>query len=159
MRTISLSYLEKEISRKKVLIDTNIIIYLTDKVAPYDVLSRRIFEMIENGDVKAVISIISVGEVIQGPLRRGLDQAAVEVKDYLLNFPNLYCEELTLPILDIIGKDQRISWSKLRTVDSLIIASALRNNVDKIISNDNHFKQAIPKELLILFEKKLPNKD
>ena len=153
MRTISVSYLEKAIFSKKVFIDTNVIIYLTDTVAPYDVLSRRLFEMIENGDVTAVISIISVGEVMQGPLKSGFDQAAAEVKDYLLNFPNLCCEELTIEILDIVGKDQRISWSKVRTVDSLIIASALKNNVNKIISNDNHFKQALPKELLISFEK------
>ena len=153
MRTISVSYLEKAIFGEKVLIDTNIIIYLTDTVAPYDVLSRRLFELIENGDVTAVISIISVGEVMQGPLRRGFDQAAAEVKDYILNFPNLCCEELTREILDIVGEDQRISWSKLRTVDSLIIASALKNNVNKIISNDIHFKQALPKELLISFEK------
>jgi predicted nucleic acid-binding protein len=154
MRTISVSYLEKTILDTKVFIDTNVIIYLTDKVAPYDVLSRRLFEMVENGDLTAVISIISVGEVMQGPLRRGFDQAAVEVKEYLLNFPNLFCEELTPSILDIIGEDRRISWSKVRTIDSLIIASALKNNVNKIISNDNHFKQALPKELLISFEKK-----
>jgi predicted nucleic acid-binding protein len=153
MTTISVSYLEKAVFGKKVLIDTNVVIYLTDKVVPYDVLSRRLFEMIEYGDVTAVISIISVGEVMQGPLRKGFDQAAIEVKDYLLNFPNLYCAELTPSILDIIGEDQRISWSKLRTVDSLIIASAMKNNVNKIISNDNHFKQALPQELLLSFEK------
>ena len=90
---------------------------------------------------------------MQGPLKKGLNQAAADVKDYLLNFPNLFCEKLTSSILDIVGADQRISWSKLRTIDSLIIASALKNNVDKIISNDNHFKQALPKELLISFEK------
>lgn len=153
MTTISVSYLEKAVFGKKVLIDTNVVIYLTDKVVPYDVLSRRLFEMIEYGDVTAVISIISVGEVMQGPLRKGFDQAAIEVKDYLLNFPNLYCAELTPSILDIIGEDQRISWSKLRTVDSLIIASAMKNNVNKIISDDNHFKQALPQKLLLSFEK------
>ena len=46
MRTISVSYLEKAILGKKVLIDTDVIIYLTDKVAAYEVLSRRLFEMI-----------------------------------------------------------------------------------------------------------------
>ena len=91
---------------------------------------------------------------MQGPLRRGFDRAAVEVKDYLFNFPNLFCEELNSSILDIIGEDKRINWSKVRTIDSLVIASALKNNVDKIISNDNHFKQALPNELLISFEKK-----
>jgi len=148
---IPLADFEKAISVKTVLIDTNIIIYLTDSVSPYAALSRRLFEMIEFGEVSALISIISVGEVMQGPLKKGLDQAALAVKDYLLNFPNLFCEPVTNRVLDIIGNDDRIQWSKLRTVDSLIIASALKNKVDKIISNDDHFRQALPKELLISF--------
>jgi len=142
---------EKAISGKTVLIDSNIIIYLTDSVSPYVALSRRLFEMIEIGEVSALISIISVGEVMQGPLKKGLNQTALEVKDYLLNFPNLFCDPITNKVLDIIGKDNRIQWSKLRTVDSLIIASALKNKVNKIISNDNHLKQALPKELLLSF--------
>jgi predicted nucleic acid-binding protein len=148
---IPLTDFEKAISGKTVLIDSNVIIYLTDSVSPYAALSRRLFEMIEFGEVSALISIISVGEVMQGPLKKGLDQAALAVKDYLLNFPNLFCDPVTNKVLDIIGNDNRIQWSKLRTVDSLIIASALKNRVDKIISNDNHFKQALPKELLLSF--------
>ena len=148
---ISLTDFEKAIFGKTLLIDTNIIIYLTDSVLPYEALSRRLFEMIEMGGVSALISIISVGEVMQGPLKKGSDQTALEVKDYLLNFPNLLCEPVTNRVLDVIGNDKRIKWSKLRIVDSLIIASALENNVDKIISNDNHFKQALPKELLVSF--------
>jgi predicted nucleic acid-binding protein len=148
---IPLTDFEKAISGKTVLIDSNVIIYLTDSVSPYAALSRRLFEMIEFGEVSALISIISVGEVMQGPLKKGLDQTALAVKDYLLNFPNLFCDPITNKVLDIIGNDNRIQWSKLRTVDSLIIASALKNRVDKIISNDNHFKQALPKELLLSF--------
>jgi predicted nucleic acid-binding protein len=148
---IPLADFEKAISGKTVLIDSNVIIYLTDSVSPYAALSRRLFEMIEFGEVSALISIISVGEVMQGPLKKGLDQTALAVKDYLLNFPNLFCDPITNKVLDIIGNDNRIQWSKLRTVDSLIIASALKNRVDKIISNDNHFKQALPKELLLSF--------
>ena len=100
---IPLTDFEKVISGKTVLIDSNIIIYLTDSVLPYVALSRRLFEMIETGEVLALISIISVGEVMQGPLKKGLDQAAREVKDYLLNFPNLSCEPITNRILDMIG--------------------------------------------------------
>jgi hypothetical protein len=40
--------------------------------------------MIEDGNVTAVISMVSVGEVMQGPLRRGFEQAAGKVQDYLL---------------------------------------------------------------------------
>ena len=148
---IPLTDFEKAISGKTVLIDSNIIIYLTDSVSPYVALSRRLFEMIEIGEVPALISIISVGEVMQGPLKKGLDQTELAVKDYLLNFPNLFCEPITNKVLDIIGNDNRIQWSKLRTVDSLIVASALKNRVDKIISNDKHFRQALPKALLLSF--------
>ena len=148
---ISLTDFENAISGKTVLFDSNIIIYLTDSVSPYVALSRRLFEMIEIGEVSALVSIISIGEVMQGPLKKGLDQTALAVKDYLLNFPNLFCEPITNKVLDIIGNDNRIQWSKLRTVDSLIIASALKNKVNKIISNDNHFKQALPEELLLSF--------
>jgi len=118
---------------------------------PYATLSRRLFEMIEVGEVSAFMSIISVGEVMQGPLKRGLYQTAKEVKDYLLNFPNLFCEPITSRVLDVIGSDDRVQWSQLRTVDSLIVASALKNEVAKIISNDNHFKRALPQEVLITF--------
>ena len=74
---IPLADFEKAISGKTVLIDTNIIIYLTDSVSPYAALSRRLFEMIEFGEASALISIISVGEVMQGPLKKGLEQAAL----------------------------------------------------------------------------------
>jgi len=44
-----------------------------------------------------------------------------------------------------------LNWSQLRTADSLIVASALKSKVDRIVSNDNHFNKALPKGLLISF--------
>ena len=40
MSTISPAHLERQVTGKKVLIDTNIVIYLTDKVEPYEDLSK-----------------------------------------------------------------------------------------------------------------------
>jgi predicted nucleic acid-binding protein len=149
---ITVSNLEKKVLGKDVLIDTNIVIYLTDTVSPYDVMSRRLFEMVEAGEVQAFISIISISEVTQGPLKKGFYTAAAEVKDYLLNFPNLQCVDTTKEVLEFTGKDERINWSSLRTVDSLIIASALKSEADKIISNDMHFKRALPQNMIIAFD-------
>ncbi len=64
---------------------------------------------------------------------------------------NLSCEPITRRDLDVIGSDERIQWPQLSTGDSLIIASALKGKVARIISNDNYFKRALPKELLISF--------
>ena len=70
MKTITASTLKKRISGKKMLIDTNIIICLTDIIQPYEPLSRLIFNMIEMGDSSAVLSIVSVAEVMQVPIKK-----------------------------------------------------------------------------------------
>ena len=149
MKTIAPSSLKKKINGKKLLVDTNIIIYLTDTIQPYEPLSRLIFEMIETGSVSAVLSIISVAEVMKGPINKGHFRNARSVRNYLLNFPNIYCQEITMEVLEHIGRNNLIDWSKLRTIDSLIIASGLENGVELFISNDAHFKKAIPRDLAL----------
>jgi len=152
MRLISQNDLEEAVSGRNVLIDTNIIIYLTDEVSPYAELSRSLFEMVERGEASALLSIVSIAEVMQGPLKKGLMKNAFEVRDYLLHFPNMSCQGITTDVLDSIGLDKRVNWSKLRTIDSLIIASGLINNIDGIVSNDQHFKLAVPETLIISFD-------
>jgi predicted nucleic acid-binding protein len=149
MRIHSPSALKKALSGKKVLVDSNIIIYLTDAVEPFAPISRLIFQMIEKGDLLAVFSIVSIAEVMQGPLRRGLIQNAMDAKTYLLNFPNSSCQDITAQVIDKIGRDQRVEWSRLRTIDALIVASGLVNEVDLIISNDAHFQGSLPENLLL----------
>ena len=151
MKPVSVSMVRKALSGKRVLVDSNVIIYLTDAIKPYEELSRYLFQMIEKGDVYALFSMVSVAEVMLGPMKKGLIQNAMDVKTYLLNFPNSSCQDITGEVLDKIGKDQRVKWPKLRTVDALIIASGLVNNVDRIVSNDVHFQNALPETLLFSF--------
>ena len=153
MNLIKPSMLKKAVQGKHILIDTNIIIYLTDSIEPYANLSRTLFEMIENGEVSAIFSIISVAEVMQGPIKKGHTQNAMDVKNYLMNFPNTACQEITEEVIGHIGADQRISWTQLRTMDSLIIASGVTNNIDLVISNDAHFKKALDKDYILTFDK------
>ena len=148
---ISQATLKKAVASRTVLIDSNIIIYLTESIQPYRSLSQSLFEMIEAGEAHAVISILSIGEVMQGPLRKGFQPIAMEVRDYLVNFPNSHCQEITLDVLEKVGKDDRINWKALRTIDSLIIASGLINHADLFISNDNYFKSALQHNMLLSF--------
>jgi predicted nucleic acid-binding protein len=150
---ISAGILKKAAQGQKVLIDSNIIIYLTDSIQPYEPLAKMLFQMVECGDAQAVISILSIGEVMQGPIRKGLEDIAFEVRDYLTNFPNSYCQDITFDVLNMIGKDTRINWPGLRTVDSLIIACGIYNEVDLIISNDAHFKKSLPSKMLLSFDR------
>jgi hypothetical protein len=52
-------------------------------------------------------------------------------------------------VIEEIGKDQRIEWKSLRTIDALIIASGLVNEVELIVSNDTHFQSALPEDLVV----------
>jgi len=151
MKLISEAELKMGIKGRNILVDTNIIIYLTDNISPYASLSRVLFEMVESGSVFAYFSIVSIAEVLQGPLRKGMKQRALDVRDYLMNFPNSDCQEINRGVIDHIGDDKQIDWSKLRTLDSLIIASGLVNHVDVFVSNDEHFRQALPSSMLRSF--------
>jgi len=44
-----------------------------------------------------------------------------------------------------------IEWPKLRTIDSLIIASGLEQDVELFVSNDDYFKKAVPQNLMLSF--------
>ncbi len=149
---ITSSHLKKAVTGRKVLIDSNIIIYLTDSVAPYLRLAKQLFQMVEAGDVEAVISILSVSEVMQGPLKNNYNTLALEVRDYLVNFPNCLCQPIALDVLEMVGNDAQIAWNGLRAVDSLIIASGLVNGVDLFVSNDHHFKKAISESNMLAFD-------
>ncbi len=133
------------------LVDTNIIIYLTEETAPYNKLSRELFSPVESGGAEAVFSILSVSEVMQGPIRAGKTCTGMTVKNYLLNFPNSFCQDITSDVIDHVGADKRVSWEALRTVDSLIIASGLHAQADLFISNDRHFMKSLSPELLLSF--------
>ena len=106
---ITSAQLKKAVAGRKVLIDSNIIIYLTDSVNPYQTLAKLLFQMVEAGDAEAVISILSVGEVMQGPINQHQPAVALEVKDYLVNFPNCRCQEITIGVLEWVGNDGQLN--------------------------------------------------
>jgi len=150
---IDVKALKKAVRGKKVLIDSNIIIYLTEETEPYYHLSQELFSMLEEGACNAVMSILSVSEVMQGPLRAGKTDTAMAVKNYLFNFPNSHCQQITFEVLDRMGMDERVNWKTLRIVDSLIVASGLYAQVDLFISNDRHFINSLPTEMMLSFYK------
>jgi len=144
--------LEKAVRGKRVLIDSNIIIYLTEQTEPYYHLSHALFSMIEDGISNAVISILSVSEVMRGPVKAGKIETATAICGYLRNFPNSLCQDITVDVLAYVGSDKSVNWQSLRTVDSLIIASGLCAHAELFISNDRHFMKSLPQKMLLSFD-------
>jgi predicted nucleic acid-binding protein len=152
MKTLSATTMRRALAGKRLLIDSNIVIYLTDGVRPYEDLSRALFEMIERSEAHAVFSVLTVAEVMIGPMKKGLLQQAMDARTYLTSFPNSTCQEISHEVLEEMGRDERVDWTRLRSVDALIIASGLVNHIDRIVSNDEHFRNALPDSLLFSFQ-------
>lgn len=148
----SSAWLEKHLSGRRVLIDTNIIIYLTDQVQPYADLARGVFQSLEAGRFSAVISLVSVAEIVCGPLRKGLRESAFRARDYLLNFPNVECRPVDKAVISAVGLDARVKWDRLRAADALIVASGLTEGVDRFLSNDLRWRGALAGELLLTLD-------
>jgi predicted nucleic acid-binding protein len=152
MRVVAPGELEQRLAGRRVLIDTNVIIYLTDAVQPYVEPARFLMKAIEEGRLSAVVSIISVAEVMYGPLKAGKAALAAQVRRYLLTFPNLGCQPITEEVLQHVGTHEAVQWSKLRTMDALIIGSGLAGGVEAFVSNDARWRKAISPEYLITLE-------
>lgn len=148
---VDIKTLKSVIHGKNVLVDTNIIIYLTEEIAPYYRLSRALFSLIEEGVSTGVISLLSIGEIMQGPIKSGKTDIAMDIKKYLLNFPHLHCQAVSTAVLDLMGTDERVEWKKLRPMDALIIACGLYSQVDLFISDDRHFISALPPSMMLSF--------
>ncbi|MEA1866860.1 MAG: PIN domain-containing protein [Thermodesulfobacteriota bacterium] len=141
--------LKKRLWDQTVLIDTNIIIYLLEETPPYADLARFVMRNLEDGRFFGVLSLISVVEVMQGPLRKEQPGLAQDVKSYLLTFPNIKCQGIDERVLDLIGRDSRVSWKNLRTIDSLIVSCGLVRNATAVLSNDLRWKRAISSDFIV----------
>lgn len=148
----SAAWLEKRLAGQLVLIDTNIIIYLTDAIQPYADLARGVFRGLEAGNFSALISLVSIAEVVCGPLRKGMKEPAFRARDYLLNFPNTECAPVDEEAIAAVGLDTRVRWDRLRAVDAVIVASGLVRGVNRFLSNDLRWRGALTEELLLTFD-------
>lgn len=137
---------------RSVLIDTNVVVYLTENVATYGPLADFVFRSLEEGRFTAVLSAVTIAEVMMGPLRSGRPDLARRVERYLLAFPNTTCQAVDSRVLAALGADSRVRWERLRAVDALILASGLAAGADLVLSNDQRWRGALGTDLLVTFD-------
>ena len=127
-------FIEKLSRYKKLTLDTNTIIYFLGGVPEFIDLLTPVFEMIELGRLKAVISVISEAELLLKPHREANDAAIEAVMFFLDEFPNL----------DIVPVSREISRQaakicadlSIRLPDAIILATALNTESDLLLGND-----------------------
>jgi len=152
-RLVSAGSLLRRLEGRKVLIDTNVIIYLVEDLPGYGSLAQHVFRSLEAGGFEGVVSMVTLGELMMGPLRAGKADVARNLRDWLNAFPNLECRPLDDRALAHLGKDPSVRWETLRAADALILASGLAAGAELFLSNDLAWRKALRPEVLVALDR------
>jgi predicted nucleic acid-binding protein len=138
---MSLAALEAAIpTGETILLDTSAILaYLSGSERVSAIAAILIDELVATGRNPAVVSAISVCEVLVRPYRAGSSSAVRLVEDFLAHFPNLRVDPVTNEIARL-GARIRASTAA-PTPDSLILATAVEGSAVIAIGNDAGWPQ------------------
>jgi predicted nucleic acid-binding protein len=122
-------------SGERLLVDTTTLVsYLDGGEAITPLAAHVIEELIQPGRNVAVVSMITVAEVLVRPLRIGVTEPYQNVLDFLTRFPNLR----PIPI-DLATAQEAASLRamfRLSMADSLIVAIGIVAQVHHLVTND-----------------------
>ena len=152
-RLASPESLLRRLEGRKVLIDTNVIIYLVEDLPGYGSLAQHVFRSLEAGGFEGVVSTVTLGELMMGPVRAGRADVARNLRDWLAAFPNLECRSVDARVLAHLGDDPSVQWERLRAADALILASGLAAGADLFLSNDLAWRKAVSPDMLVALDR------
>jgi predicted nucleic acid-binding protein len=123
----------------KITIDTNIFINVKEEEEPFFEYSSKILDAIEDGQLKGVVSIITIAELCVGYYNINKPKEKDEYLSKLYSQDNYIIVNLDRGLADQSAKIR--SETNLRLPDSIIVAASLREKVSFLISNDGKFNQ------------------
>jgi len=142
------SFSNKLKSIKLVGLDAMIFIYHFDQRQPYYPLTLRIFELLEQKTFEAITSMMSPIEVLSHPpLEKELEKLK-SFHDFFLRERGLKICEVDFEIADSAAYLRR--KYRLRTPDAIQLATAMKNEAELFITNDDRFRKVPSFPILLL---------
>ena len=128
------SLLERIAPGERLLVDTSVALsYLTGTEATSRAATDLFDGCIATGRNPAVLSAVSVAELLVRPFARGADSVAT-VEGFLRHFGDIKVRDVTY---DVAREGARLrAATGVAMPDALIIATALIERVDRIVTND-----------------------
>lgn len=96
---------------------------------------KEIFTMIENGEISAVTSTLTISEILTNPLLKGNYDVEKSIKFYLQHFPNLTIAPITSEVA-VRAAHIEVEYN-IESRDALFIATAIINGADIIVDRWN----------------------
>lgn len=135
---------------KIIAFDTMFFIYHFEGNGLYKDRVGKVLQELEHGTIKGVTSVISLSEILVGPLADNNIQLADEYKNLLNSFPHLIIIEINQHIA-VLAASLKAKYG-IKLPDALQIASGLMGGADIFITNDKKLKK-IKEIKVITFDK------
>jgi predicted nucleic acid-binding protein len=138
---------------KKVSIDTNIFIYLSQRNPRYLEQARGIFQYLEKRKTPITLTTLLLTELLVYPFKQGKDELAQKWRSYLEESKTI---ELIPTNTQIATRAARLRANyNFKTPDSIHLATAVETDCDLFIGNDKSLKKIKEIKTLCLSEFKL----
>jgi predicted nucleic acid-binding protein len=126
------------------LIDTSVVLAYLAGGEPTSQAATELFDsMLATGRNRASLSMVTVSEILVRPFRRG-QSAVATAEGFLQHFADVRLVPVTY---DIAREAARLrAVAELRMPDSLIVASALVEGVDVIVTNDRSWRSRLSEQ-------------
>jgi predicted nucleic acid-binding protein len=128
-----------------VLLDTNPIIYVLDG-HPLSSRFEPIFADVEAGRISALVTPVTLAEVVSGPLRAGKEALAQRYRSVLTDAPGWSLRTLDADIA-VLAARLRLRH-RLKLPDAIQLATAVHEGCHALISHDRDFGKI--REILVL---------
>ncbi len=119
-----------------VLIDTNPIIYILED-NPLGAPFRSIFEALDRGRIRALVTPITVAEVVTGPLRAKREALAERYRRTITQSPGWGLREIDADIA-VLAARLRLRHA-LKLPDAFQLAVALEEGCSALVTHDRDF--------------------
>ena len=130
-----------------VFIDTAPLIYFIEAHPVYGPLMKQLVGVLSTGRITASSSVITLAEVLPGPLRAGNEKLARMFTQFLKHAKNLTLAPITAEIAKSAGR-LRAKYPNLKAFDAMQIAAALDTRAGLFLTNDKKIRQI--KEIPVL---------
>ncbi|GAX89234.1 type II toxin-antitoxin system VapC family toxin [Effusibacillus lacus] len=121
---------------QKISLDSNCFIYLMEG-SPYEKFLLHLFRKIENGDLQAVTSTLTVTEILSHPYKKGNIRLVEEYRGLLSSFPNMKVRAVDFHVADRAAELR--NQYRLKTPDAIQLATAILEDTQIFVTNDKDF--------------------
>jgi len=120
-------------------LDSSILIYHLEDLPPYSALTEAVFVALAEGKFTAVLSTISVTELLVKPFAEGRAERVAACEAFLQGLPHA---RWVAPHPEIAREAARLRASyRLRTPDALLVATALVEGAKGFLTNDQALRR------------------